>query len=137
MAICTETRFQYSRSIAILLIALIVSGTACTKSVKLSRPYDEEFVAGEGLAYVIETSGEQEYTTDRYAVTDSSVVIQTIIVSSHQKEIEPIEIPFSEIESLKRVEVSAFRTGLLIAGATAAFYALLYVVASSMAFPGS
>ena len=93
--------------------------------------------ADEGLAVIIRTTAGKEYTTDRYTATDSSVVMQDIIVSSRREVIDPHEILYSEIESVKRVEISPFRTGLLVAGATAAFVAMLYAVASTLGAPKS
>ena len=130
MAKCSKITIRNSGSITVILFALLVVGMACTRTVQLSQPYHQNFAAGEGLAYVIRTTSGEEYETDRYAATDSSIVIQAIIVKSRRKKIDPIEVPYSEIESLKRVEVSSLRIGLLVAGATAAIVALLYAALS-------
>jgi hypothetical protein len=122
----SKIAIRYSGSITVIFFSLLVVCMACTRTVKLSQPYNQNFAAGEGLSYVIKTTNGQKYETDSYATTDSSIVIQAIIVDSYRNEIDPIEVPYSDIESLKRVEVSSLRAGLLVAGATAVIIALLY-----------
>jgi hypothetical protein len=75
---------------------------SCTSWVTVEQPYDLNIQAEDNSSYEIRTKSGPNYTSDRISTTDSSVVINSILVGNTRESIEPHEILFADIESIKR-----------------------------------
>jgi hypothetical protein len=103
---------------AIMIAILIVSG--CSKAVVIPR----EEVAAETYrqpgTYRIRLEGWNEYNARRFAVTDSTVIIEELLKSDDRyklmKHDMPIVIPIGEVTSIARMETNRPVTIAVIAG---------------------
>jgi hypothetical protein len=90
---------------SLMIVTFVMLATnSCTSWVDVEEPYDMNILSEGNSSYKINTKSGPMYTTDRVSATDSSVVINAILIGNERELIEPHEILFSDIESLKRDE---------------------------------
>ena len=125
-------RRRWARVVAAITCGTLAATTACTRSVKLTRA-EYAWVKPEQGPYVMETHEGERIVTDRFEVIEDAFLIEAIINDRAKREvIEPYELAFADIASVKRQDISPGRTLLVMIPLTiAAVYVMLVAAALS------
>jgi hypothetical protein len=131
------TRRRFSRRLSKVVAAMgsiaLVTSPACTRSVKVPAA-DYESVNPKHGPYLIDTIDGQRIHTDRFKVTETGFLIEGIIDQrARRKSVEPYAVPFDQVVSVTRSEISSTRTLMVMVPLTVA---VVYVMLLAVALAG-
>ena len=110
----TRSIFGISRSMAIVLVMIVVALTGCTRAATLpSSEWESLNEVTEG-DYRIRTFDGKEYAAGKLSKTDSTVVISEVFREGKRFEVEPIVVQLEDIESVKKVGLWGPGTAIIV-----------------------
>ncbi len=118
-----------TRAISVVLIALLCVG--CSRAVEIPRQQLEAQEYRKVGSYKVRLHGWNEYNVRRFSMTDSTVVIEELLVTDDRYKLKkhdmPIVVPREDVEYIAAMETNKPLTTAVLVGAAAGIVYMTYV----------
>lgn len=125
---------EISRALSVFLVATLISTASCEKAMLVSdSEWDPHEAMYEGYFRIKLTDG-RDFKARRIARTDSSVVIYELYRYQERIEIDPLEVPMSDIDYIKKSKIwwPGTIAIIVVVGGAIGYVAYMVAVASAL-----